>query len=83
MQLVPAADAAMAPPYGYSEHVLLPVLRQHLGLQLDMQCLRHGAFPKARPRHAHHAAADCMSIHLAIALPAHGTALEPASSHHS
>jgi hypothetical protein len=42
-----AADAPMAPPYGYSEHVLLPVLRQHLGLQLDMRCLRHGAFPKA------------------------------------
>ncbi len=33
-------------PYGYSEHVLLPVLRRHLGLQLDMECLKHGFFPK-------------------------------------
>ena len=47
LQLFVAADAPMAPPYGYSEHVLLPVLRQHLGLQLDMRCLTHGAFPKA------------------------------------
>lgn len=47
IELRGGTDAAMAPPYAYSEHVLLPMVRRHLGLRLEMQCLRHGAFPKA------------------------------------
>lgn len=46
IELRGGTDAAMAPPYGYSEHVLLPTLRRHLGLRLDMQCAKHGGFPK-------------------------------------
>jgi hypothetical protein len=45
--------------------VLLPMLRQHLGLQLDMRCLRHGAFPKATLyKHVMMLPCSCTGSHL-------------------
>lgn len=46
LELRGGTDAAMAPPYGYTEHVLLPTLRRHFGLKVDLCCLRHGGYPK-------------------------------------
>lgn len=48
-------DAAMAPPYGYTQHVLLPMLRRNFGLKLDMSCIRRGGFPKVRHARSGHA----------------------------
>ena len=41
-------DASMAPPAGYMQHVLLPVLRSRLGVQADMALVRRGFFPKGQ-----------------------------------
>lgn len=41
-------DAAMAPPAGYTQHVLLPVLRSRLGVRADMHLQRRGFFPKGQ-----------------------------------
>lgn len=41
-------DAAMAPPAGYMQHVLLPVLRSRLGVQAEMELLRRGFFPRGQ-----------------------------------
>ncbi|KAL4459062.1 hypothetical protein ABPG75_013927 [Micractinium tetrahymenae] len=41
-------DAAMAPPAGYTQHVLLPVLRSRLGVRADMQLERRGFFPRGQ-----------------------------------
>lgn len=41
-------DAAMAPPFGYTSNVLLPTLRQQLGVSLIAECLTRGFFPQAR-----------------------------------
>ncbi len=49
LELRGGTDAAMAPPVGYMQHVLLPILHRMLGIQLDMQLERRGFFPKARP----------------------------------
>ncbi len=46
LELRGGTDAAMAPPVGYMQHVLLPLLRAKLGIQLDMQLERRGFFPK-------------------------------------
>lgn len=43
---LPGTDAAMAPPVGYMQHVLLPILERQLGLGLEMQLERRGFFPK-------------------------------------
>ena len=39
-------DAAMAPPVGYSQAVLLPTLRRLLHVTADLQLARRGFFPK-------------------------------------
>lgn len=41
-------DARMAPPAGYMQHVLLPVLRSRFGVQADMALVRRGFFPKGQ-----------------------------------
>lgn len=41
-------DAAMAPPFGYTSNVLLPTLRQHLGVSVIAECVNRGFFPQAR-----------------------------------
>ena len=41
-------DAAMAPPAGYMQHVLLPVLRRRLGVRAAMRLLRRGFFPRGQ-----------------------------------
>ena len=38
----------MAPPAGYMQHVLLPVLRAHLGVRAHMQLVRRGFFPRGQ-----------------------------------
>ena len=38
----------MAPPFGYTEHVLLPALRRQFGLSAHMEAAhKRGFFPKA------------------------------------
>ncbi|GAB4823380.1 hypothetical protein N2152v2_010426 [Parachlorella kessleri] len=46
LELRGGTDAAMAPPVGYMQYVLLPTLQRRLGLQLDLQLERRGFFPK-------------------------------------
>ncbi|PRW59938.1 RNA 3 -terminal phosphate cyclase [Chlorella sorokiniana] len=41
-------DAAMAPPAGYMQHVLLPTLRRRLGVHATMQLVRRGFFPRGQ-----------------------------------
>lgn len=41
-------DAAMAPPVGYLQHVLLPTLRRRLGVHASMQLVRRGFFPRGQ-----------------------------------
>lgn len=41
-------DAAMAPPAGYLQHVLLPVLRSHLGVKAHVELVRRGFFPRGQ-----------------------------------
>eukprot|EP00887_Chlorella_sp_A99_P006731 scaffold3.g6731.t1 len=46
LELRGGTDAAMAPPVGYMQHVLLPTLRARLGIQAEMSLVRRGFFPK-------------------------------------
>ena len=48
LRLRGGTDAAMAPPVGYAQHVLLPLLRRQLGIDVSLQVIRRGYFPKAR-----------------------------------
>lgn len=41
-------DAAMAPPVGYMQHVLLPTLRSRLGVRAALERGRRGFFPKGQ-----------------------------------
>ncbi len=41
-------DAAMAPPAGYMQHVLLPTLRRRLAVRASMQLIRRGFFPRGQ-----------------------------------
>lgn len=41
-------DAAMAPPVGYMQHVLLPTLRRRLGVRASVQLVRRGFFPRGQ-----------------------------------
>ena len=41
-------DAAMAPPVGYAQHVLLPLLQRHLGVTVSLRVLRRGYFPQVK-----------------------------------
>ena len=50
MTLRGGTDAAMAPPVGYAQHVLLPLLRRKLGVEVSLDVIRRGFFPKARHR---------------------------------
>lgn len=50
LELRGGTDAAMAPPAGYIQHVLLPVLRSRLGVLADMRLERRGFFPKGQGR---------------------------------
>lgn len=43
-------DASSAPPIGYVQAVLLPMLRQLLGVDVDVAVLRHGFFPRGGGR---------------------------------
>jgi RNA 3'-terminal phosphate cyclase (ATP) len=39
-------DADLAPPIGYLQHVLLPTLARHLGVEAEAACVRRGFFPR-------------------------------------
>ena len=41
-------DATMAPPVGYAQHVLLPLLRRHLRVDVCLALARRGFYPKVR-----------------------------------
>ena len=46
LELRGGTDAAMAPPVGYLQHVLVPVLKSRLGLDVGVQLVRRGFYPK-------------------------------------
>ena len=48
LELRGGTDAAMAPPVGYLQHVLLPTLRTRLGIQAEIQLQRRGFFPRGQ-----------------------------------
>lgn len=48
LRLQGGTDAAMAPPIGYFAHVLLPTLRLHLGVEIDLELERRGFFPRGQ-----------------------------------
>ena len=48
LRLRGGTDASMAPPVGYAQHVLLPLLRRKLGVDVSLDIVRRGFFPKAR-----------------------------------
>ncbi|KAK9811681.1 hypothetical protein WJX72_008299 [[Myrmecia] bisecta] len=50
LELRGGTDASMAPPVGYLQHVLLPVLRSHLGVDAELDLRRRGFFPKGGGR---------------------------------
>ncbi|CAD7703649.1 unnamed protein product, partial [Ostreobium quekettii] len=39
-------DAALAPPVGYLQHVLVPLLRARLGLEVEVELVRRGFYPR-------------------------------------
>lgn len=41
-------DAPMAPPIGYYQHVLVPVLRRQLGIRVEVRLVRRGFYPKGQ-----------------------------------
>lgn len=51
LRLGGGTDAAMAPPVGYAQHVLLPLLRRHLRASITLDVRRRGFYPKVRGLH--------------------------------
>ena len=41
-------DAAMAPPVSYTQHVLVPMLKRLLGVDIDVELKQRGFFPKVQ-----------------------------------
>lgn len=39
-------DAKMAPPVGYMQHILLPLLKQAMGISIELDVVRRGFFPR-------------------------------------
>ena len=48
LRLRGGTDASMAPPVGYAQHVLLPLLRSKLRIDVTLDVVRRGFYPKAR-----------------------------------
>jgi RNA 3'-terminal phosphate cyclase (ATP) len=48
LRLRGGTDASMAPPVGYAQHVLVPLLRSKLGVNVTLNVVRRGFYPKAR-----------------------------------
>lgn len=46
LELRGGTDAAMAPPVGYVQHVLLPMLHRLQGVEASIDLQRRGFFPK-------------------------------------
>ena len=46
LELRGGTDAAMAPPVGYLQHVLLPSLVKHFGVRAQLKLLRRGFYPR-------------------------------------
>ncbi|CAG9466632.1 unnamed protein product [Pedinophyceae sp. YPF-701] len=46
MTLQGGTDADLAPPVGYMQQVLLPTLREHFGVRVEMEVRRRGFFPR-------------------------------------
>lgn len=55
LELRGGTDAAMAPPVGYVQHVLLPMLSRLQGVEASINLHRRGFFPKVSTSQAEHA----------------------------
>lgn len=51
LELKGGTDAAMAPPLGYTQHVLLPTLERLLGTSVQAECAKRGFFPQVNVLH--------------------------------
>ena len=48
LDLKGGTDADMAPPVNYTQQVLVPMLKQLLGVDIDVELKRRGFFPKVQ-----------------------------------